>query len=321
MIADISMEQRESIFRFTEAFGCGEILKPMLASYLAHHEQTLHVFGFPEDLAQIRPDPRIKPIAIDQSVMLGLSRESVESKYKRGHGGTAFVWSQIFTNLRAQGFRQVIHLDSDVIFLGEVLSEIESRLAGGFQLVGPRRRYRHTSTPQTGYRKFIYWFVRDAVDTHCFGMDLANLPEDTQLLEKRINGGGLNRLTQRIFPVIDFFDRVTFSYFSKSKVCYLDSKSQSRHLSKDEHERGNKLRDKLIVFSAVGSGCSFSKSSIVNVNHPYTRYALESYALYSKCFLGQEIVGISVISDLEIEKKIKKLDQSSWTLKDSENDM
>lgn len=317
MIAEISMEQRESIFRFTEAFGCGEILKPMLASYLAHHEQTLHVFGFPEDLAQIRPDPRIKPIAIDQSVMLGLSRESVESKYKRGHGGTAFVWSQIFTNLRAQGFRQVIHLDSDVIFLGEVLSEIESRLAGGFQLVGPRRRYRHTSTPQTRYRKFIYWFVRDAVDTHCFGMDLAKLPEDAQLLEKRINGGGLNRLTQRAFPVIDFFDRVTFSYFSKSEISYLDSKSQRSHLTKKRHEKEDLLKELLIVFSAVGSGCSFLKSIDIDKNHPYVQHALQSFALYSKYFLGQRIDGVETLRDEQIERKLEKLDQKSWILKSS----
>lgn len=309
------MKPDEDIFRFTEAFGCGEILAPMLKSYLAHHSSVLHVLGFSEDLTDIPVDPRIRPVLIGQSPTLGLTRADVQEKYRSGHGGTAYAWSRLFVNLKSKGYRYVIHLDSDIIFLEEIVSKIENQFQNGFEIVGPRRRYRHSSTPQRGLKKIRFWLRVDAVDTHCFGFKLARLPRDVSILEKRINGGGRNRLLQRISPVIDFFDRVTFDCFPKDKIFYLDSTSQTKRLTQEEHQRNNTLRDVLIVFSAVGSGASFSKSSSSVTSHPYLNYALQSYALYAKSFLGIEVPNVEALRDGEIERKLSNLDLDTWTLR------
>ena len=66
------MNSSNSFFIWTEAVGCGEILPPCLESYLKHHKEKIHVFGYPEDLANISKSTQIIPMVIqDQLTELG----------------------------------------------------------------------------------------------------------------------------------------------------------------------------------------------------------------------------------------------------------
>ena len=46
-MAQVSMNQ--DVFIWTEAFNCGEILPPMVQSYLAHHAEPLNIFASEKD--------------------------------------------------------------------------------------------------------------------------------------------------------------------------------------------------------------------------------------------------------------------------------
>ena len=43
----------KDVFIWTEAFNCGEILDPMLKSYLAHNEFELNIFGTSKDFNHV----------------------------------------------------------------------------------------------------------------------------------------------------------------------------------------------------------------------------------------------------------------------------
>ena len=82
-------------FIWTEAVGCGEILPPMLKSYLAHHNLQINVIGNNKDLEFIDGINSIQVNRISvESFGLKFSRKLKES-YKYGHTGTALLWYQI----------------------------------------------------------------------------------------------------------------------------------------------------------------------------------------------------------------------------------
>ena len=47
------MKSLKSYFIWTEAFNCGEILNPMLASFLKHHDFPIHVFASDSDFQEV----------------------------------------------------------------------------------------------------------------------------------------------------------------------------------------------------------------------------------------------------------------------------
>ena len=303
-------------FRFSEAFGCGEILKPMIESYLAHHSGKLHIFGYEEDLIHLQIDPRIVPVVIDENRKFGITSNELKSKYRKGHAGTAFFWSHIFDFLRSIGITHVVHLDADVIFLGPVVDTLEMKLFQGYGIVGPRRLYRHTRARQKVYERFIHFFWRDAVDTHIIGINLENLPSNVELLETMINGSTSNRVFDRLFPIVDFFDRVTFYILRKRAIYYIDCLTQKRHLTWLKHQAENSLKNKLIVFSAVGSGCVLSKSGSMDKTHPYSDYALKSFYLFDRYFLSGNPAGKPMLLDKTVEDKLQKLNRTRWVLEE-----
>ena len=50
MYGELEMSSKKNFFIWTEAIGCGEILPPMINSYLMHHDYPLNVFLCNEDL-------------------------------------------------------------------------------------------------------------------------------------------------------------------------------------------------------------------------------------------------------------------------------
>ncbi len=297
-------------FIWTEALGCGEILAPMISSYLAHHNHKIHIIGYKEDLAGLPSDPRIVPVRVDEHLNeIGLKIDEVRAAYNFGHRGTALVWTKVILH-RKEEF--LIHLDADNIFLGDVVNQVLIPLEQGYSIVGTRRPYRHRLSASSFLYRAIHYFRRDCVNTHCFGFN-RNLIKIKELgLRDLIEGRQKNKLFSRMLPVIDFFDGLTFYLASKgSGVFYLDSDDQSRH---GHHSRDGKLESNLISFAAVGSGSAFYKNKAVETSESYRDFALRSYSLFSSHLIGIDI-DYPTLDSPYILNLLERLDKSTWTIK------
>jgi hypothetical protein len=302
-------------FIWTEALGCGEILPPAVDSFLAHHLDTLHVFGYPQDLINLPKSSRVIPMPIEEKDPanprdLDFASE-IKKAYKNGHEGTAFLWAKVITSREEE---YLIHLDSDTVFLKDIISPIVTKLVGGYGIVGTRRPYRVQARNGNvqGYRRAFFYFYRDAVNTHAFGFNRNFIEEsDFGKIQDKILSRYKNRLHQKLFPVIDFFDALTFSISRKSRIFYLDSANQSKS---GEHNRDGEFESSMISFAAVGSGCNFYKNPEVKTSESYKKFALASFSLYSKYLLNKDI-GITPLESPYLVNLLEKLDRTTWTLK------
>jgi hypothetical protein len=310
----VSMEY----FIWTEAIGCGEILPPCLESFLKHHDEKIHVFGYPEDLINLPKSNQIVPMQIlddaldsKRSNYLTFSNE-LKIAYKNGHEGTALLWAKIISNQQEE---LLIHLDSDTIFLKDVVSPILKKLREGFGIVGSRRPYKEQvrNGNVKGYRRLQFYFYRDAVNTYAFGFKRTEIQEmNYKKIQEKIMNRYSNRLFQRLFPVIDFFDAVTFQISRSKGIFYLDSNNQRKS---GTHDRFGAFESSMISFAAVGSGCNFFKNPEAKTSESYKEFALASFSLYSKYLLGTDIK-IPPLESPFLENLLEKLDKSTWTLKE-----
>lgn len=300
-------------FIWTEAIGCGEILVPCLASYLAHHHQPIHVIGYKEDLEHLPIDPRIVKFEIPNQ-SLKLSRSELEDAYKFGHKGTALLWTKLISNRPEKYF---VHLDADNIFLREVVSLVTEKLEQGYVLVGTRRPYRNRVSGGSKFSNFVHFIQRDVVNTNCFGFnrELINLAE--KRLQDYIEGRSRNRVKSRLIPVIDFFDRVSFHLAKKGRIFYLDSEKQQKH---GRHNYEGLIEKGLISFSAVGSGSAFMKKETVTTSESYINYAKEAYSLYSFYLLGKD-TGFRMQHSPYLVGKLKRLNKNTWTLEEESEEI
>jgi len=303
-------------FIWTEAIGCGEILPPAVNSFLEHHQNILHVYGYPQDLINLPKSDRIIPMPIEDEKIrnsneLGFASE-IRKAYRNGHEGTAFLWAKIITS-REEDY--LIHLDSDTVFLKDVISSIMSKLMSGYGIVGTRRPYKDQvrNKKVKGYRRFFFYFYRDAVNTHAFGFNRRSIKsKNFQAIQEKIMNRYSSRIIQRIFPVIDFFDSLTFQIARSRSIFYLDSSTQSRS---GKHSRYGDFESSMISFAAVGSGCNFYKNPQVKTSESYKEFALASYSLYSKYLLENEI-GITPLDSPYLVNLLERLDRNTWTLRE-----
>jgi len=304
-------------FVWTEAVGCGEILPPMVNSYLAHHNFKLHVFGYLEDLENLPKSELIVPVVVGEDNKFSENEfgkafaVELQKAYKNGHQGTGLLWSRIIL-IREEKY--LIHLDADSVFLKDVLSPLMIKLQSGFGIVGTRRPYRKKATSGVikGYRKILFLFHRDAINTHAFGFnrEIVKMFNSTQLINM-IMGRESSRIKARLFPVHDFFDKVSFFISRKTSIYYLDSPNQNRSGS---HSHFGDFESSMISFSAVGSGCNFYKNPSTETSPSYKDFAISSYALYSKYLLGRDL-GIETLKSDYLEGLLKNLDTATWTLR------
>ena len=297
-------------FIWTEALGCGEILTPMLNSFVHHMDHEIHVFIYETDLIFIPDNSKIIPVILNEdpnSSTIDITADQMKKAYEKGHDGTALLWSMIISK-RQEEF--LIHLDADTVFLGDVVSPILERLSEGYGIVGTRRPYRLSAANINKINKILLYFRKDAVNTHCFGFDKTKIGIKKRNLRKSINGQGKNRIHQRIFPIIDFFDRITFSIAQNSQIFYLDSNMQNKHGS---HNRDGQIESLMISFAAVGSGCSFYKNPNVKTSPTYKEFALASYSLYSAELLGKKIQHPTLDSPF-LKEKLARLNLQNWSL-------
>jgi hypothetical protein len=303
----------QSVFIWTEVFNCGELSDIVIRSFLFHHNESIHVFGYTQDLITLIKDPRVIPMTIDQSnvdrrkyrpLSSKIDGSFLQSGYEKGHLGTARLWAHLIKN-RREDF--LIHIDSDLIFLGNAVDDVINALRNGAVLAGSRRMYKNNLNhlEDVGH-------LPDCVDTMCFGFNRRKVSKSTfPGLIRRLSGQTwMDKVIGR--KIIDFFDSISFSLMRKGPVAYLcsphDGPSGFRQV---DSPFMNKI---LEVRSAVGSGCAFSKGYGKGVPDTYRLYALESYSVYAFYLLGIE-TGINRPLPGQLESKLKSLDKNIWKVK------
>lgn len=298
---------RADPYIWTEALGCGEILPPMLASYLHHHELPIHVFIYTEDLEFLPKDNRVIPVLMTESKNSIIKRSALEAAFSTGHAGTALLWARIIHTVRSQN---LIHLDADTVFTGNVVNLL-LRYKQNASVVGSRRPYRNSSA-RKGFRKLQLRFRPDAVNTHCFLFDPNLLEMNEKSLVNSILAKERSFLNKIFHPVLDFFDPVTFQLKKTGGIHYMDSAHQGKH---GTYSREGDLESRMISFSAVGSGSSIYKGKSTVSSETYREFALQSYALYSKYLLDKSL-DLPVLESKFLIEKLNRLNKKSWLLED-----
>lgn len=298
-------------FIWTEIFNCGALAKVLIPSYLNHHDDPIHVFGFPNDLVGLPSHELIIPVAVSQDngqhavSCPGLSEEYLRAGFESGHLGTARLWAYLVIS---RPERYLIHIDSDIIFLGDAVNDVVRALEGGAVLAGPRRMYRLNQNNRDDVRNF-----NDCVHTYCFGFDREQLRVRSEWgLVRQIRGQTLlGRIRNQ--RVLDFFDTISFKLMTRGEVAYLDSPDVGQ--SGESSVKSQFSRKILEVRSAVGTGCAVFNGYGESVPDTYKRYALESFSIFAFYLLDLE-TGISRPQPGELEEKLLKLDRKNWRLED-----
>lgn len=275
--------QKNDIFIFTEIYRCGKIGKISIESFVKHHPKAfIHVFGTPADFAWISKHPNI--FFVDLS-----GEEKLLNAFNQGHLGTATLWARI---IQDRPEKYIIHIDSDLIFRAEAISDISKRFAKGFNLVGYIRNYKHNPNNRDDVRH-----LSDVVQTAFFGFNRQKISQYPLKTLIKMCQGGYNPLRH---PTIDFFDPVMFDILKNGgKVSHLsqaDYGGCNLFGKRDSiaYPKLNRLIDfghKSIHFSAVGSGMNFYEhpKTIRNIPDTYKNYAIEKYALFCKLYYDESL--------------------------------
>jgi hypothetical protein len=295
------------VFIWTEAFNCGEILEPMLASYLAHNKYPIHVYATEKDFQEAKVKSNLVIFeSLNSKSFFGKSLESKILKgYTKGHKGTAILWEHI---IHSRNEDILIHLDSDNIFLADVIEDlIQAIEVEGHDLAGSRRPYRSRHYRRDGKDSKQLDARPDTVNTDCFAFTKDKIKRHPRFwLRRKILGRRVS-----LKPVVDAFDPVTFEIIKQNgKVKYMDSPDAGFHSTSNWN---SKFLNSRISFAAVGSGCNFFKNGYGSVPEHYAKYAISSYSLFALELLNKDI-GIPPLINEGITDKLKKLDKKTWKL-------
>lgn len=319
---------KKNAFVWTEVFNCGEIGAIAINSFLKHHPNIpVHVYGTSNDLALIPEAATVIKIELQSGWMANLAswfwrkirlgkpiitEEHLLAGFERGHLGTARLWAYLIIS---RPEKKMIHFDSDVIFLDNVITEVEERLNSS-DLVGPVRNYRHN--PQN-LEKFFN--LSDVTQTCCFGFNKKKINNHSYSELVKMSLGSYN---PKGHPVIDFFDPVMFeilgnkgiiSFLEHDEVggCNLQGSRQNAFAVVNDFKTPFKIDfgNKLIHFSAVGSGANIYRNKAVRIPESYRQYALDRYALFSKVFYGRDI-GINLSSYAPLIEYLNRIDTDRW---------
>jgi len=299
----------KEVFIWTEAFNCGEILIPMLSSYLKHNNYPIHVFGTKNDFKEISVSSElIRLEALDKESKFTKSIENKILKgYKKGHKGTAILWDYIINSRREEIF---IHLDSDIIILDDCISDLIKAIEDeGYAIAGSRRPYMKRTYRLEGKDGEKLNSRPDCVNTDCFAFTTKYIKKRPRFwLRRKILGRRVS-----IKPSIDAFDPITFEIIQKGgKIKYMDSPESGFHYYTN---LDSKFMKAIISFGAVGSGCNFYKNGHSGIPTGYSSYALSSYSLFAATFLNKEI-DIPPLKNEILSIQIARIDKENWILKE-----
>lgn len=294
-------------FIWTEIFNCGKIGRIALKSFIIHHPGLIvHVFGFEKDFEFIENSSCIIPMILkekdwldDLSLMFSrkyeknffenrLSHRSIIDGFESGHLGTARLWAHI---IKVRKEKILIHFDSDVIFLDNIINEM-LELGKFYDLVGPIRNYKNNPNKIQFFEQF-----ENLSQTYCF---LFNRDKIGKFSYKELVDLCIGRYKKH--AVLDFFDPIMFTILeNKGKIYFLNQDDVGG--CDYEGKRDNKFKEinnydtpfkldfgnKLVHFSAVGSGMNIYNNKNTNIQEFYMRYALDRYALFCKIFYDETI--------------------------------
>ncbi len=307
-----------SIYIWTEVFNCAKIGNPALRSYLKYHNYPVNVYGYEDDLEEIIDHPNIIKIKIPQRSIFTklkyypiqmksiISENELRDAYKEGHRGTSLLWTHIIMTSSSE---VLIHFDSDVLFLGEIISEIINAMNDA-DIVGPIRNYKNNPNKRDDVRAY-----NDVVQTVLFGFKpklISKFPFKKLMNMVRGTWNPLNH------PVIDFFDPVSFNMIKNgARVKFLSCDDvggtsiygdrNNCHAEINNYHTNNKLDfgNKLIHFSSAGSGMYYYNNvNNINVANSYVKYAIDRYALYCKVIYNEDLgVDLSMYDGLVRELK------------------
>ena len=268
-------------FIFTEAYNCGLILKKCLETFFKYHPDTkIHVFGTVKDFEDLGDFENA--VYIDSSEDLEL-----KACFERGHLGTAHIFSKVILE-HSKGFDYVLHFDSDVIFKKESLSLIDSKIKEGYDLIGPRRCYKHNLNNRSDLGD-----LEDVSQTYFYAFNKNKISKyDLPTLRSMIVGF-YNPLKH---PILDFFDPVSFDILKNGgKPFFLDFQKVGA-----QDSNGNRINsygdickdldfgDNLSHFAGIGSGMKFHINGPGQTPRGYVEWALKRYSLYCKLFYGTD---------------------------------
>jgi hypothetical protein len=296
---------KKEVFIWTEAFNCGEILQPMLSSYIKHNNYPIHVFGTRSDINEvsIKSDLIKFNTLSSKKLFLKSTEEKILKGYKKGHKGTAILWEYIISSRKE---KILIHLDSDTIFLDDVVTGLIQAIEGeGNSIAGSRRAYKNRGYRKNGKDGQQLNLRPDCVNTDCFAFTTKHIKKWPRFwLRRKISGRRVS-----LKPVVDFFDPVTFEIIKKSKkIKYMDSPHDGYQSTLNKK---SKFMESRISFAAVGSGCNFYKNGHEGIPEGYSGFALASYSLFAKELLGKNI-NIPPLDDKEIISKLSGLNKIKW---------
>lgn len=298
------------LFIWTECFNCPDLIRAVSQSMFEHHpELELNVFCFGNESSSIKAPANTKVRYLGKHFLNPLYKRDekgvADGFKKKSHLGTARAWANIIQSNPAKYY---LHIDSDQIFLDDLLTEIIDRLKQGFSIVGTRRPYFHRGYRKSGRDGAQLDLRQDAVNTDLMGFTrevVGNLWSPVAV--RKIRG----RRTS-LKPVVDFFDPVFFDAMGRGlSVFYLDSNDQGAKGKCNEESRF--FRDRL-VFAAVGSGANFWKNPKSVSSHGYREFALQSYALWRK-WIEKDPIAHETLEAPELISRLERLDQTTWRLR------
>lgn len=302
---------------WTEIYNCGKIGRIALQSFIKFHPNLkVHVYGYKKDFDYIIPSKNIIPVIVpNKNIFFSLYnlflnrkkmfkgkiyKQMLEIGFSKGHLGTAQLWSYIIQNRKET---YLIHFDSDSIFLGNIIDEMISK-SEKYDLIGPIRNYKNNPFNIKYFENF-----ENVTATNCF---LFN--------RKKIDKFSFNTLTQMCLgaynplnhKVIDFFDSISFNILKNNGTisfldpddvgaCNIKGSRDNKYSTINNYNTPFKIDygNKLIHFSAVGSGMNIYNNKLVNMADSYKQYALDRYALYCKIFYNEDLgVDLSSYQDL-----------------------
>lgn len=273
----------EGTFIFTEVYRCGKIGKIALDSFAKHHPGIpVHIFGTPGDFSSLskREGFEFHDISAEKVIL---------QNFNYGHRGTASLWAKIIAE---RPEKYIIHFDSDVVVRGSVINDIQEKLTAGYALVGPRRNYQHNPNKRDDVR-----YLSDVVQTLFFGFDREYITkQELQTLALMCEG----KFEPNGFPVIDFFDPISFDILRNGGTAFFLSPNDYGGLNEygsrlNAFAEQNAMIDfgaKLAHFSAVGSGMNFYNRVTPipqSISPSYVQHAKERYAVYCKLFYNEDI--------------------------------
>lgn len=283
---------------FSEAYGCGLILKKCLESFFRYHpNEIVHIFGTVKDFKEVGKFNNVEYIEMSGDLEL-------KECFKQGHLGTAHICAKVIKEFSNE-FDYLIHFDSDVIFRKESLSLIFDKINEGYDLIGPIRCYKNNLNGRSDLSS-----IKDVAQTYFYAYNKNKISNfDFKTLRQMIVGyhNPLNH------PILDYFDPVSFDILNNGgKICFLNEDEvggiSNENGRKNKFEELNKDMDfgsNIMHFAGVGTGMKIWRNGIENVHDSYANWSLNRFVLYYKLFYDITIEGIEI--DEEKFELLKKL--------------